>query len=68
MARKLTEEELHQRNVALAELVCKREEELARKSEVVKEIGKVVRYLNDQIVQIAQEINLGEIEDNPPAQ
>ena len=63
--RKLTEEELHQRNIELAENVCRLEDCRERKSTLNAEVNKEIKYYAEIVVRLAQEINAGEITEDP---
>ncbi len=63
--RKLTEQEIHQRNCELAENVCKREECLSRKADFLATTNKEIKYYSELIVRVAQEVNAGEIYEDP---
>lgn len=63
--RKLTEQEIHVRNLELAENVCKREEALGRKANFLATTNREIKYYAELIVKIAQEVNAGEVYEDP---
>ncbi len=63
--RKLTPVEIDQRSLELAENVCRLAEARDRKATLSAQLNKEIRYYNEVITKIAQEINAGEIEYDP---
>ena len=63
--RKLTPAEIDQRSAELAESVCKLAETKDRKSTLNAQLNKEIRYYNEIVNKIAQEINAGEVEFDP---
>jgi len=63
--RKLTEDELHQRNLELAEHVCSLEEAKQNKRQITGELNKEIKYHSELATRIAQEVNSGVIEVDP---
>ena len=67
VTRKLKENELHQKNIELADFVTQRMNLLDEKKLYMEAINPKLRFLSERIDEIAREIISGESEEDEPS-